>query len=814
MRSTSSLSRAVVLAALALTTAITTAHPAAASIPSGTEGPVAPPTTASAPQGRVLVLGFDGADYETVSEMIAAGELPHLARLAEEGTFAPLTSTILPESATAWSAINTGQDASHNGVPGFVTRTLEHGPPAPQIAFQRTEARSVADIEAAGGVVGLLARHGGWTLTIGVGVGALLVFWLVFRLLLRIRVAVSLVLAALLGGAGAFAVHRAGQYVPAEIPGVVANPLAAAPFWEIAAAAGKPAMVMNAAMSWDRAAVPDCHVLCGLGVPDARGGMGDWFVYTTDELEFDKPPRGRTDGLTAGTVFSVGWAGDRIDTAIFGPENFAESARLRRRIEEIDKQLASTSLGWKEGNALRDERRDLEQALGEVGRVEVPLSIERRDSGVRVTIDGRAQDLEVGQWSDWYPLAFELNALLKVHALTRVKLLEFDGQLMRLYVDKLDIDPAQPVFWQPVSQPFSFSKELVSALGEPFETYGWACMTMPFKSKEVDAVSMMEDIEFTMRWREKVAREMLSRDDWKVFFGVFSTPDRVQHMMYQFFDPEHPLYSPGLADQTMEFFGETIHLSDAIPAIYRQVDRIVGWVMDEYMREGDTLLICADHGFQSFRTQFDVNAWLAREGYLVLKEGVSSRDKSVLAFVDWSKTRAYALGLGAIYLNLEGREPAGIVHPDEADKLLAEIRDKLIDWKDPRPEHAGATVVRQVHMVHQLHDGPYVDREGDLQLGLAGTYRIAWNTTLGSIGLERAEDSTYGPGPVLLDNTNPWSGDHISMAQSDVRGIFFSNRPVEVPEGGVHVLHVAPTALSAAGVPPPAQMRRGALRFR
>ncbi len=777
----------------------------------------APSPAASRPapaDGRVIVLGIDGGDYATVSEMIAAGELPHLARLAEEGTFAPLTSTILPESATAWSAINTGQDASHNGVPGFVTRTLEHGPPAPQIAFQRTEARRVAEMEDVGGILGLLARHGGWPLTIGFGVAALLVFLLLFRFLLRIRLAVSLVLAVLLGGAGAFAVDRAAQYVPAEIPGVVANPLAAPPFWEIAAAAGKPVMVMDAAMSWDRAAVPDCHVLCGLGVPDARGGMGDWFIYTTDELEFDKPPRGRTDGLTAGTVFSVSWAGDRIDTAVYGPENFAEAARLRARIAEIDERLSSTSVGWKEGNALRDERRDLEEALSEVGRVEVPLSIERRGAGLRVTIDGHAQDLEVGQWSDWYPLVFELNALIKVHALTRVKLLELEGDLMRLYVDKLDIDPAQPPFWQPVSQPASFSADLVAALGEPFETYGWACMTMPFKSKEIDAVSMMEDIEFTMRWREKVAREMLSRDDWQVFFGVFSTPDRVQHMMYQFFDPEHPLYSPELADQTMEFFGETIHLADAIPAIYRQVDRIVGWVMDEYMREGDTLLICADHGFQSFRTQFDVNAWLAHEGYLVLKDGVTARDKSVLGFVDWSKTRAYALGLGAIYLNLEGREPNGIVSPAEADALLAEIRERLLAWKDPRPERAGATVVREVHVVREIHDGPYVDREGDLQLGLAGTYRIAWDTTLGSMRLDRGEDGSYGPGPVLRDNTNPWSGDHISMAQSDVRGIFFSNRPVEVPPEGVHVLHVAPTALAAAGVTPPPEMRHGALRLR
>jgi hypothetical protein len=65
------------------------------------------------------------------------------------------------------------------------------------------------------------------------------------------------------------------------------------------------------------------------------------------------------------------------------------------------------------------------------------------------------------------------------------------------------------------------------------------------------------------------------------------------------------------------------------------------------------------------------NTWLATEGYLVLK-GQSGHQANLedlfdqgqfFQDVDWSKTRAYAMGLGNIYVNLKGREGQGIVNP-------------------------------------------------------------------------------------------------------------------------------------------------------
>ncbi len=795
--------RASIPAALALALLMaggrSTAAPSAASEP------------ASAADGRVIVLGFDGADHRTALELMGEGRMPNLARLAQRGAVAPLTSTILPESASSWSAINTGLDASHNNVPGFVTRDLVRGNPFPTTGYQGREDRLVADLDA-GFPIGLLAGRDPLHVAAMAGVAVLLAFLFAFKVLLRLRLGLALLLSALLAGVGAWGAQAAARYVPTKVLGVVTNPLKGQSFWEVAARAGVESVVLDAAMSWDRPHVPGARVLSGLGLPDARGETGSWFIYTTDEFEFDRPPKGRTRS-PAGTIFRVDWDGDRIETSLFGPINFCTLDGLDAGIARIEQALKGTDVGWKESEALRRERDALRERRNEAAdeRARAPLVIERlAPDRARVTVSGSAQELAVGEWSDWYHLTFELNALVKAHAITRIKLLELEGDLLRLYVNRLDIDPANPPFWQPISQPRDFAAWLARESGGPYETYGWACATMPFKAKAIDPVTLLEDIEFTLAWRERLARTLLAQKDWRLLFAVFSTPDRVQHMMYQYYDPEHPLYDAEQAERRVSFFGREIRLADAIPVIYEQMDRVIGWVMDEYLGANDLLLICADHGFQSFRHQFDVNAWLVESGFMALKDGIGTGGQT-LSYVDWSRTRAYSMGLGAIYLNVAGREAEGSVPPDQVRAVTEELRAALLAARDP---HSGAPVVKEVHIVADLHDGPYIGREGDLQLGLAAGYRIAWDTTLGGIGLRKDEDGRTVPQSFVRPNLDPWSGDHVSVAQDEVLGLFGASRPVELPAAGVHVLDLAPTVLAALGVPMPAELRRPALSLR
>lgn len=710
----------------------------------------------------MIVLGFDGADARTVGEMMDRGELPNLARLRDTGTFAPLATTVPAESPVSWASLNSGQNPAKTGVPGFVKRSLSSGgTPIPSLGFFEVGNRETKSL-ALPRVLGLLVRCGPLGSAFLMGASTFVCFALLFVLLLRFRKAVAIPVAILLALAGGGAAWKAASEIPPTIPDVVTNLCETGGFWEVAARAGVASVVLDGPMAWDRPEVGGAKVLAGLGVPDARGSYGDWFVYTTDPAELAREPEGRSTS-TAGTVFRVDEVDGRIESRVYGPRDFAAP---------------------------------------ESGRLSVPLVLRRDGDRVKVSLDGTEHSLAPGEWSPWYRPTFEVSSLVKVHAITRVKLVRAADPL-ELYVDFLQIDPSAPPFWQPVSQPPGYATELAKATRQPFETVGWACLTMPLKDREIDAKTFLEDIEATRADRERMLGFELERADWRLLFAVESTPDRVQHMMYQFYDPEHPLYDAAKAAEKVKFGGEEIALSDAIPAAYRRVDHIVGQVLEHHLRADDTLILCSDHGFRTFRRGLNLNNWLAEHGYLETVELRSRKQGGFLQFVDWSRTRAYAVGLGMIFVNQRGRERDGIVEPSEVPALLDEISRDLLATRDgDRP------VVRTVYRLPEIHAGPHLDRESDLMVGLEAGYRVGWATTTGGMSLVAGADGRFAPAPSIEDNTNNWSGDHVSVARELVPGIFFCNRKVSIPKEGVDLLDVAPTVLALLGVPVPAEYDR------
>ena len=74
-------------------------------------------------------------------------------------------------------------------------------------------------------------------------------------------------------------------------------------------------------------------------------------------------------------------------------------------------------------------------------------------------------------------------------------------------------------------------------------------------------------------------------------------------------------------------------------------------------RKNDVLIVLSDHGFKSFRRGVNLNTWLKQNGYLFEKENPSSRD--MLESIDWSKTKAYAVGFGGLFINQEGPRSQG-----------------------------------------------------------------------------------------------------------------------------------------------------------
>jgi predicted AlkP superfamily phosphohydrolase/phosphomutase len=234
---------------------------------------------------------------------------------------------------------------------------------------------------------------------------------------------------------------------------------------------------------------------------------------------------------------------------------------------------------------------------------------------------------------------------------------------------------------------------------------------------------------------------------------VFDTTDRVQHMFYRYLDPTHPANAGK----------DTTQWADAIPQVYERVDALVGKVWSEVERDDTVFMVISDHGFTNFRRGVNLNTWLRDNGYLTLLPGHETSG-DWFEHVDWSKTRAFSLGLTGMFVNRKGREQSGVVREGEEYRaLVAELTQKLEALVDPQ---TGARAIRKVRATAETFDGPYRLDAPDLLIGYDGGYRNSWECATGAVTAS-----------VFSDNVRSWSGDHC-VDPDVVPGVFFCNRRI------------------------------------
>ena len=240
----------------------------------------------------------------------------------------------------------------------------------------------------------------------------------------------------------------------------------------------------------------------------------------------------------------------------------------------------------------------------------------------------------------------------------------------------------------------------------------------------------------------------------RLLFYYFGNLDQVSHMMLRVLDPEHPTYDP-------EVDGK---FANVIEQIYRNADEVVGYTLAQ-MDEDTTLIVMSDHGFASLRRQFSVNTWLKEAGYLAVRNPNMTNDPGMFVNIDWSRTRAYGIGLNGLYLNLKGREPKGIVAPADRIPLMKEIAEKIEQVIDPATGEpaVGRAYLRDEFFKNrgELEIGP------DLVIGFARGTGGAGKSQLGAV-----------PAEMFADNTEEWTGDH-GMEHDTVPGILLTNRPLK-----------------------------------
>jgi predicted AlkP superfamily phosphohydrolase/phosphomutase len=442
-------------------------------------------------------------------------------------------------------------------------------------------------------------------------------------------------------------------------------------FWVTAGRQGVRSSILTVPVTFPPEEVPNGELLSGLPLPDIRGTMGTFYYFATDLSRYEE---GNTE--MGGILKRLLVENDVAHTELVGPPNPV----VRQQVELIRRK----------GPTLSDQDRAQLAELQQREDVRLPMTVRwnRADKTATVDIGGQSLTLQPGRWSEWVDLEFRINFLLRVRGMAQLLLMNADREL-QLYVSPVNWKPDAPPI--PMSYPAGFSGELFDKIGY-YRTLGWAEATWPLNEARMDEQTFMDDLYKAFDDRAQVILTRLEAREWDLMVGVIESTDRVQHMMWRLIDPKHPMYDAALAAK----FG------GAIESVYKRADTFVGEVMDR-VDPGTPIMIVSDHGFHSWRKAVNLNTWLVQNGYMTL-QGQRPADKKLDDLfgggtfwenVDWTRTRAYAMGIGQIYFNLRGRESKGIVSPGaEARQLADELSSRLLTMKDPDD---GAPIIRSIY---------------------------------------------------------------------------------------------------------------------
>ncbi|HKH45473.1 MAG TPA: alkaline phosphatase family protein [Thermoanaerobaculia bacterium] len=693
--------------------------------------PAQPSPAPGAQDQKLILLGFDGVDAKLTQQWMDEGKLPNLAKLRGQGTFAPLRSTIPSQTPVSWSTFATGLSPGRHGVFDFLKRDPKTYIPSFAAFDQAREPF-------------LWGTRTPWIVGAGAALVVLLLFFLalkLFRVRTVVAAAVALTLAVAAGGGAGVAADR---LLPKEKP-VAKNRQRGQTFWALLGKQGKRVQVMRIPVTFPPVPYPHGKLLAGLGVPDLSGRIGKPF-YFTSELFFQ--PKGGGD-FSLEVVELVDNKGV-IDTEIKGPPN------------------------------------ELFPQQSDFIKIPMKLTVPEDRQSLKIQVSGNDLTLKPGEWTDWVRFTFPFNQIIKVQGIGRFRLLSVEPEV-RLYLSPIQFDPKNLPPGFAITTPGEFVDELTGHHGL-FKTMGWMIDTWSLTNGTVPEEVFLEDVKMTVDKEREILNGELAQNDWQVLVHYFEFTDRVQHMMFRFFDPKHPLWTQEGAAK----WGGSILQS------YQQMDQIVGDVMAK-MPPGTRLMILSDHGFASFRRSMNYNTWLAKNGFMTLTGEEAGRKNLEDLFdqgdfftnVDWSKTKAYALGLGQIYINLKGREAKGMVAPGaEYEQVRMAIKQGLEGFVD---EETGEKPVAHVFTREEAYGTFDPELIPDLIPSNSEGFRVGWQDSLGGIAKT-----------IVEPNTEIWSGDHCSVYPPLVEGILFAN--FRLNGQGAYMGDVMPTILDIYGVQPPTKL--------
>ncbi|HLF26619.1 MAG TPA: alkaline phosphatase family protein [Anaerolineae bacterium] len=320
------------------------------------------------------------------------------------------------------------------------------------------------------------------------------------------------------------------------------------------------------------------------------------------------------------------------------------------------------------------------------------------------------------------------------------------------------------------THPASLKEEIVKWVGEYY-------VDVPqFRTDDKDF--LLKQIYDMTSARFEVVKRMLKEKPWDFFMFVEMGTDRINHGLWSYTDPQHWRHEAGNK------------YVDSIREYYHAIDAGIGEML-ELLPDDAIVMVVSDHGAKRMDGGIAINEWLLREGYLTLKQPLTP---GIIPFekveVDWSKTKAWGSGgyYGRIFMNVEGREPQGIIKPADYERERDELKRRI----EAIPDTQGNPLPTVAYKPEDV----YAEVKGiapDLFVYFGNLY---WRG-VGSFG--------HGGIHTFENDTGPDDANHAQ------HGIFILYDPEHDQGGrelsGLEIMDVAPTILDLMGLPVPRDMR-------
>jgi len=275
-----------------------------------------------------------------------------------------------------------------------------------------------------------------------------------------------------------------------------------------------------------------------------------------------------------------------------------------------------------------------------------------------------------------------------------------------------------------------------------------------FRSNDKDRV--LKNIYALCDQRFTLATKLLDQECPDFLMLVDMGVDRIHHSFWKPMDARHPQHEPGSP------------YKNAIHDYYVYLDQRVGELL-EFCGDKTAVLVVSDHGARPLMGGICLNEWLIAEGYLVLKATPATPTPLDEVEVDWSCTKAWGAGgyYGRVFLNVQGREPQGVISLTEYEQERSRLAEKLAAIPAPDGQPLNTRVFKP-QQIYQKVRGIAPDL-------IAYFDELAWRSvgTVGGNALYTADNDT-GPDDanhaqyglmIFYDPERPTQGKFIENAQ-------------------------------------------------